>query len=54
MRERVTSRLFQMKDWSLAMREHEDHPSTYRKVRHPSLGLCVEVIYVPILEEESV
>lgn len=52
-REIVTSRLYQMKDWALAQREHESHPSITRKVRHPSLGLCVEVIYIPVLEEDK-
>jgi hypothetical protein len=53
MQERIVSRLYQMKDYALAMREHEDQPSTTRKVRHATLGLCIEVIYIPILEQDG-
>lgn len=51
MREIVTSRLYMIKDWSKAQADHELNPSIVRKVRHPSLGLCLEVIYFPTLEE---
>jgi hypothetical protein len=49
--ELVSSRLYEMKDYARAMADHEQNASTTRKVRHPSLGLCIEVIYIPSIQE---
>ena len=42
----ITSRMFTMAQYDDAMREHERIASITRKVRHPSLGLCIEVVYL--------